>query len=185
MLASACASRGWAVLWRFEGKPQEASPKLLRCAQRLLEEILIFVIPGKQARLQGGFCWEPLEVHHPFLMEQAWCHLAIHGWSYTSSEPPGEQKCKICCVTSKAQKSVGTNWFLLVEIRPWLYLNIDWDTYLEISFSQSWVATSLIEHQEGLEKNSFTLSLPIPHWEEQYKGEKEVLIKENRCHEFD
>lgn len=72
-----------------------------------------------------------------------------------------------------------------VEISPWLYLNIDSAIYLKVSFSQSWAAISLTEQQEGLEKNNFTLSLPIPHWEEQYEGGKQVLTKENRDQEFD
>lgn len=54
MLARVCASCGWAVLWRFGGKPQEVSPKALRCAQGLLEGILNFVIPWKTSTAARG-----------------------------------------------------------------------------------------------------------------------------------
>lgn len=44
------------------------------------------------------------------------------------------QKWKICWVTSKAQKSAGTNTW---KSGPWRYLNTDWEIYLEVSLPKA------------------------------------------------
>lgn len=104
-----CASCGWAVLWRFEGKPQEASPKVLRCARRLLKGILNFVIPWKTSTAAKGLLLiatisAPCLSNVTSLMSPVSPQLELHQLWASS-----EQKWKIRCVTSKVQKSVGTN----------------------------------------------------------------------------
>lgn len=69
------------------------------------------------------------------------------------------QKGKICWVTSKAQKSVGTitGRNQAMEIPNYRLKNLPW-----VLFSQSWAATSLPEQQEQLENNNFIPSFANP-----------------------